>query len=99
MSKSFYEKLREENGSKVVWYAPKHGVRQYHFTIGDSLMDKDDMGEEFELAVEDNPNIEVFIGMGDDCMNCIAVNDLDKLSEYEMNFIEEWVGSNCYTDW
>ena len=95
---SMYEELRERNGSSVVWWTKNKG---WSFCIGDNLMnDLEGEGEKFEEYCEGDDNIHIY-APPDEVMNCVGVKDIDKLDDKHIEFLREWVGSNCYTreDW
>ncbi len=97
LKNEFYEKVREECGSKFVW-CESDGVV---FSMNDNLFRNVCGGdEELEKEIEEmdkNDNLDCVVGMGDDVMNCLLVKDLNKLSEKEKEFIEEYCGGNCYS--
>ena len=101
MSK-FYNEMREMCGSKNVWIDDnkynKNKRLEYCFSMNDVLMSNEEESFEFEKRCEGNENIECMVGYGDDIMNCIIVVDVEKLDEVEKKFIEEYCGSNCYSE-
>jgi hypothetical protein len=100
MNKNKFNKLKKENGTKVVW-KDEDG---YHFSMGEELMDlsEDEELDEYDriqAACEKVPEIDFAIAMGDDTVHCISVkelSDVDKVDGLEI-FIENYVGRNCYS--
>ena len=100
MNKAEFNLLKRENGTKVVW----HDKNGYNFSMGDGLMymDEDDEQDNYDRIQQEcgEKGIDFAVAMGDDTVNCITVKELSDMDKVEglQEFIEEWVGSNCYTD-
>ncbi len=97
MSVAFYNKMREENGTRCVWQDEDYCGVEYFFSMGDSLLNEGECeAGEFEDYCEGKDYIKC-ISPQDEIMHCVVVKDLSLLDEVEKKFIEEWIGSNCYT--
>ncbi len=94
MNIDIFDSLMCENGSKVVWIDDMD--KMYCFSMNDELDDEESF--RIEDKYENDDNVEVSVGYGDDILNCISVKVLEDVDEDLEKFICKYVGVNCYSE-